>query len=246
MPQTIAVIPRAAIEQQGATTLSEALRNVPGITLQAGEGGGASNTAGDMFNMRGFNASNSLFVDGVRDDGLVSRDVFNIEQVEVFMGPDRLRRRPRHGGRLRQHADARCRTWASSSAATFAYGNGDQWPRHGRPQLRELRQFRQLVGQVGSSSERACGRTAACRAATRSSRRAARLRRLSPSVSDTPTRLTASAQILRQDNLPDYGIPGAAWQEEPLDADDDPDAGAGRPEQLLRQSRVRSRRRRAG
>ena len=60
---------------------------MPGITLQAGEGGGASNTAGDMFNMRGFNASNSLFVDGVRDDGLISRDVFNLEQVEVFMGP---------------------------------------------------------------------------------------------------------------------------------------------------------------
>ena len=75
------------MEQQGVTTLSEALRNVPGITLQAGEGGGASSTAGDMFNMRGFNAANSLFVDGVRDDGLISRDVFNLEQVEVFMGP---------------------------------------------------------------------------------------------------------------------------------------------------------------
>ena len=75
------------MEAQGVTTLSEALRNVPGITLQAGEGGGASSTAGDMFNMRGFNASNSLFVDNVRDDGLVSRDVFNLEQVEVFMGP---------------------------------------------------------------------------------------------------------------------------------------------------------------
>ena len=87
IPQTIEVIPRAAMEAQGVTTLSEALRNVPGITLQAGEGGGASSTAGDMFNMRGFNASNSLFVDNVRDDGLVSRDVFNLEQVEVFMGP---------------------------------------------------------------------------------------------------------------------------------------------------------------
>ena len=87
VPQTIAVIPREVIEEQGAFTLSDALRNVPGITLQAGEGGGASNTAGDMFNMRGFNASNSLFVDGVRDDGLIARDVFNLEQVEVFMGP---------------------------------------------------------------------------------------------------------------------------------------------------------------
>ena len=77
-PQTVEVIPRAAMEQQGVTTLSEALRNVPGITLQAGEGGGASSTAGDMFNMRGFSANNSLFVDGVRDDGLISRDVFNL------------------------------------------------------------------------------------------------------------------------------------------------------------------------
>ncbi len=87
IPQTIEVIPRAVIEEQGVTTLSDALRNVPGITLQAGEGGGASNTAGDMFNLRGFNAANSLFVDGVRDDGLISRDVFNLEQIEVFMGP---------------------------------------------------------------------------------------------------------------------------------------------------------------
>ena len=75
------------MEAQGVTTLSEALRNVPGISLQAGEGGGASNTSGDMFNLRGFSANNSLFVDGVRDDGLVSRDVYNLEQVEVFLGP---------------------------------------------------------------------------------------------------------------------------------------------------------------
>ena len=55
--------------------------------MQAGEGGGASNTSGDMFNMRGFSANNSLFVDGVRDDGMLARDVFNLEQIEVFSGP---------------------------------------------------------------------------------------------------------------------------------------------------------------
>ena len=87
VPQTVEVIPREVMEAQGVTTLSEALRNVPGISLQAGEGGGASSTSGDMFNLRGFSANNSLFVDGVRDDGLMSRDVFNLEQIEVFMGP---------------------------------------------------------------------------------------------------------------------------------------------------------------
>src|SRR4029453_13051280 len=86
-PQTIQVIPRALLDEQGATTLTEALRNVPGITMQAGEGGGSSNTSGDMFNMRGFSANNSLFVDGVRDDGMLARDVFNLEQIEVFSGP---------------------------------------------------------------------------------------------------------------------------------------------------------------
>ena len=39
IPQTITVIPRAVIEQQGATTLRDVLRNVAGITFQAGEGG---------------------------------------------------------------------------------------------------------------------------------------------------------------------------------------------------------------
>ena len=86
-PQTLQVIPRTVIDEQGAFSLGDVLRNVPGITLQAGEGGGASNTAGESFNMRGFNANNSMFVDGVRDDGLITRDTFNLEQVEVFLGP---------------------------------------------------------------------------------------------------------------------------------------------------------------
>ena len=125
IPQTIAVVPRAVIEAQGATTLSEALRNVPGITLQAGEGGGASNTAGDMFNLRGFNAANSLFVDGVRDDGLVSRDVFNLEQVEVFMGPTSS-----DVGRTTAAGYVNMQTKVphvgSDYSAAIGYGNGEQ------------------------------------------------------------------------------------------------------------------------
>src|SRR5687767_14316187 len=36
-PQTITVVPRAVIEQQNATTLRDVLRNVAGISFQAGE-----------------------------------------------------------------------------------------------------------------------------------------------------------------------------------------------------------------
>lgn len=43
-PQTIQVIPQGVMAEQGSFTLSDAMRNVPGITLQAGEGGGASST----------------------------------------------------------------------------------------------------------------------------------------------------------------------------------------------------------
>ena len=87
-PQTIQVIPQGVMAEQGVVhALGRACATCPGITLQAGEGGGASGTAGDMFNMRGFSAANSLFVDNVRDDGLITRDVFNLEQVEVYLGP---------------------------------------------------------------------------------------------------------------------------------------------------------------
>src|SRR5687767_10922918 len=85
IPQTITVIPQAVFREQGATTLRDVLRNVPGISIQAGEGGGG--LPGDNLSIRGFSARSDIFVDGVRDYGAYSRDPFNTEQVEVFKGP---------------------------------------------------------------------------------------------------------------------------------------------------------------
>lgn len=86
-PQTINVIGKEIIQQQGATTLTEALRNSPGVgTFYVGENG--STSTGDAIYMRGFDTSGSIFVDGARDLGSISRDVFNVEQVEVTKGPD--------------------------------------------------------------------------------------------------------------------------------------------------------------
>ncbi|MCJ2178299.1 catecholate siderophore receptor Fiu [Novosphingobium album (ex Hu et al. 2023)] len=85
-PQTIQVISKDLFNQQGATTLTEALRNSPGVgTFYAGENG--NTTTGDAIRMRGFDTSSSIFVDGIRDLGSISRDVFNTEQVEVAKGP---------------------------------------------------------------------------------------------------------------------------------------------------------------
>ncbi|HEX6043523.1 MAG TPA: TonB-dependent siderophore receptor [Pyrinomonadaceae bacterium] len=83
-PQTITVISKEVIEEQGATTLRDVLRNVPGLTITAGEGG---NPAGDNLTLRGFSARNDIFVDGVRDLSPQSRDPFNLEQVDVVKGP---------------------------------------------------------------------------------------------------------------------------------------------------------------
>ncbi len=85
-PQTIQIISKELFTQQGATTLTEALRNSPGVgTFYAGENG--STNTGDAVYMRGFDTSNSIFADGIRDLGSISRDLFNTESVEVEKGP---------------------------------------------------------------------------------------------------------------------------------------------------------------
>jgi catecholate siderophore receptor len=84
-PQTINVISQQQIEQQNITTLSQALQNVPGVTVAIGEGGGGMN--GDQFRIRGFNAKGDIYIDGLRDFGVYVRDSFAYEQVEVIKGP---------------------------------------------------------------------------------------------------------------------------------------------------------------
>ena len=82
-PQTITAVPQEVMQQQGVTTLRDALRNVAGISLAAGEGG----AQGDNLTIRGFSARNDLFIDGMRDFGSYYRDPFNTQEVEVLQGP---------------------------------------------------------------------------------------------------------------------------------------------------------------
>lgn len=84
--QTVQVIKKELFEQQGALTLTDALRNTPGVgAFFLGENGNTN--TGDAIFMRGFDTSGSIFVDGVRDVGSISRDVFNLEQIDVVKGP---------------------------------------------------------------------------------------------------------------------------------------------------------------
>lgn len=83
-PKTVTVIPQQVIKDTGALTLQDALRTTPGITFGAGEGG---NPAGDRPFIRGFNAESDTFLDGMRDVGSQTREIFNLEQIEVSKGP---------------------------------------------------------------------------------------------------------------------------------------------------------------
>lgn len=83
-PKAITVLTKESIDDSGVTSLTDVLRSQPGITLGTGEGG---NAFGDRFIIRGFEARNDVFVDGMRDPGVTTRETFGIEQVEIAKGP---------------------------------------------------------------------------------------------------------------------------------------------------------------
>ena len=84
-PRSVTIIPQQIIEQTGASSLQDILRNSPGITMGAGEGG---QPLADRPIIRGQTSGNNIFVDGIRDTGGQQREVFDLEQVEVIRGAD--------------------------------------------------------------------------------------------------------------------------------------------------------------
>lgn len=84
-PRSVTVVPQQVLKDTAATSLQDALRTVPGITFGAGEGG---NPQGDRPIIRGFDAQSDTYLDGVRDTGAQTREVFDIESIEVSKGPN--------------------------------------------------------------------------------------------------------------------------------------------------------------
>lgn len=82
-PQTVNVVTQQVLQEQRLTSMEDALRTVPGITFSAGEGG----NQGDTPIIRGFAARGDIFRDGIRDPGWYTRDLFNVDRVEVYKGP---------------------------------------------------------------------------------------------------------------------------------------------------------------
>lgn len=194
-PLTVNVITEELIRDQAVDNLRDVLRNVPGISIQAGEGGVP---AGDNLSIRGFNARTDIFIDGVRDFGGYSRDPFNLEQVEVIKGPaSTYAGRGSTGGSV---------NLVSKSAKTenFSYLNlgvgTDSYKRLTADLNRKLNDTTAVRLNLMGHDADTPGRDEVFNS------RAA----FAPTISfglNTPTRVSLSYFFMKQDNLPDYGIP---------------------------------------
>jgi catecholate siderophore receptor len=83
-PKSITVLTREVLDDKDATSLKEVARTTAGVTIGTGEGG---NAFGDRFFIRGFDARNDVFVDGIRDPAVNIRENFFTEQIEILKGP---------------------------------------------------------------------------------------------------------------------------------------------------------------
>ncbi|HUE79699.1 MAG TPA: TonB-dependent siderophore receptor [Sphingomicrobium sp.] len=84
IPQALTVISESQIEDQALRSIADVLTFVPGATPGTGEGNR------DQFTLRGNNTTADFFVDGIRDDVQYSRDLYNVDRVEVLRGANAM------------------------------------------------------------------------------------------------------------------------------------------------------------
>src|SRR6185295_5101413 len=84
VPQSISVISREVIKDQGMQSIADVVRYVPGITAIQGENNR------DQVVIRGNSSSADFFVNGVRDDVQYYRDLYNLDRVEALKGPNAM------------------------------------------------------------------------------------------------------------------------------------------------------------
>lgn len=194
-PQTVTVITDKLMQEQKATSLAQALKNVPGITMQLGENGNSSE--GDAISMRGFSGNNLFMVDGIRNIAPVNRDTFNVESIEVTKGGAGAEiGRGATGGAINlitkePHKRLERRLTADVDMAGKVRGTADI----NQPLTNTTALRLNLLAEQGDI----IGRDEVDKSSLG----------IAPSVTwglGTNTRITANAELLRQRNTPDGGI----------------------------------------
>lgn len=80
VPQAIDSVKTSNVLNYGTNDLGKALGGIPNVSNGA-------DTRFDSVRIRGFDASNDFYLDGIRDDSQYVRDLHNIERIEVLKGP---------------------------------------------------------------------------------------------------------------------------------------------------------------
>ena len=195
-PKSVSVISQQLIQDTQVTTLADALRTVPGITLGAGEGG---NPNGDRPFIRGYSSENSMFVDGMRSSTSQNREMFAIEQVEVTKGSSStMGGAGTVGGSI--NMISKLAKKGDALEGTVAQGTDD----YTRITLDANKDFGNgiatRVAVMGHQNDKAGQDNGA------EYKRAG----IAPSITfglDTPTRTTVGYYYLRTDDTPDSGVP---------------------------------------
>jgi catecholate siderophore receptor len=197
VPQSVTVISRQLIEDQADISLREALRNVSGISIAAGEAG----AQGDNLTIRGFSARNDLYLDGMRDFGSYTRDPFYLESIEVLKGPASiLFGRGSTGGVVEQNSKVPRLEPFGEGALTLGTDLTRRITADVNQPVPELGQGAALRLNVMATDNQVAGRNVA-----RYSRFG-----LAPSLAlglGTPTRLNFNYLHLSEYDIADYGLP---------------------------------------
>jgi catecholate siderophore receptor len=81
VPGSVTVVPAQLIKDQAMESMGDVFRYVPGVLMHQGEGNR------DQLIIRGNSTTADFYVNGVRDDAQIFRDLYNVERVEVLKGP---------------------------------------------------------------------------------------------------------------------------------------------------------------
>jgi catecholate siderophore receptor len=83
-PQSANVVTARQIEDQAANSIGDAIRYTPGVFSAQGEGNR------ETLVFRGMTTTGDFFIDGIRDDVQTYRDLYNVERLEIFRGPNAM------------------------------------------------------------------------------------------------------------------------------------------------------------
>ena len=193
IPQSVVVVNRDLLDAQGVTSFQDALRNVPGITIGGAEGG----QIGNNINLRGFTARTDIYMDGFRDPGQYYRDIFDLSAIEVLKGPSSMMfGRGSTGGVINQVSKVpELKAFGTVSATV---GTDDRY--------RTTADVNQPLSDTAAMRVNVFGQDLHSTRDVASNQDYG----IAPSLRlgiGTPTQITLSALLQRNDDKPDYGLP---------------------------------------